>query len=269
MVGVVKTDACYTIGRAMGRGRGPDAAPGRERGRAIGAPRGSDAARRRARPTMAATMRIAMIASECEPFAKTGGLADVVDALSRALGAASPRGSRARRRRLPAVVPGRRAARAPSTRSRVEVPARASAATEPVTIWTGSADGYRLRLVEHAPSFDRDGLYMADGRDHPDNAARFTLLGRAALEAMRAEGDPVDVVHGHDWEAGPALLALALELAPGRSRSAAGHRADLPQPRLPRLDASARTRGSSTCPTRSATPGASTSCARRSASPTS
>ena len=31
-------------------------------------------------------MRIAMVASECEPFAKTGGLADVVDALSRALG---------------------------------------------------------------------------------------------------------------------------------------------------------------------------------------
>ena len=27
-----------------------------------------------------------MVASECEPFAKTGGLADVVDALSRALG---------------------------------------------------------------------------------------------------------------------------------------------------------------------------------------
>ena len=31
-------------------------------------------------------MRVAMVASECEPFAKTGGLADVVDALSRALG---------------------------------------------------------------------------------------------------------------------------------------------------------------------------------------
>src|SRR5215218_1963014 len=33
-------------------------------------------------------MRIAMISSECEPYAKTGGLADVVDALSRALGQA-------------------------------------------------------------------------------------------------------------------------------------------------------------------------------------
>ena len=32
------------------------------------------------------TMRVAMLAAECEPWAKTGGLADVVDALARALG---------------------------------------------------------------------------------------------------------------------------------------------------------------------------------------
>src|SRR3954463_12377870 len=31
-------------------------------------------------------MRVAFIAAECEPWAKTGGLADVVDALARALG---------------------------------------------------------------------------------------------------------------------------------------------------------------------------------------
>ena len=34
-------------------------------------------------PLASSPMRIAMVASECEPFAKTGGLADVVDALSR------------------------------------------------------------------------------------------------------------------------------------------------------------------------------------------
>ena len=38
------------------------------------------------RPLASRAMRVAMVASECEPFAKTGGLADVVDALSRALG---------------------------------------------------------------------------------------------------------------------------------------------------------------------------------------
>src|SRR3954462_16000112 len=31
-------------------------------------------------------LRVALIAAECEPWAKTGGLGDVVDALSRSLG---------------------------------------------------------------------------------------------------------------------------------------------------------------------------------------
>ena len=52
------------------------------------------------------------------------------------------------------------------------------------------------------------GLYGDDSGDYPDNGARFTLLGRAALEAMRAEARPADVLHGHDWQAGPAILSL-------------------------------------------------------------
>lgn len=80
---------------------------------------------------------------------------------------------------------------------------------EDVTLWSGQADGYRLRLVQHAASFDRPDYYLdAAGSDHPDNPARFTILGRAALEAIRAEARPVDVLHGHDWQAGPALLSL-------------------------------------------------------------
>jgi starch synthase len=155
-------------------------------------------------------MRIAMVASECEPFAKTGGLADVVDALARALGAAGhpvdvylpryrgvepPAGASAARLLLPAASPTVRG-REGSGKARTEV-----------TLWTGQANGYRIRMVDHPPSFERDGLYGAGGSDYPDNAARFTLLGRAALETLRAEGG-VDVLHGHDWQAGPAILAL-------------------------------------------------------------
>ena len=82
-----------------------------------------------------------------------------------------------------------------------------------MTLWSGAADGYRLRLVEHAPSFDRDSYYMDGTSDYADNPARFTLLGRAALEAIRAEARPVDVIHGHDWQAGPALLSLKYRYA--------------------------------------------------------
>jgi starch synthase len=157
-------------------------------------------------------MRIAMIASECEPWAKTGGLADVVDALSRALDAPRPAGLG---HDVDVYLPWYRGLTPPSELVPLEVRVpvgspdlEAGQAHETVTIWSGPGDGYRLRLVQHAASFDHDGLYMDADGDYADNAARFTLLGRAALEAIRAEARPVDVIHGHDWQAGPALLSL-------------------------------------------------------------
>ena len=47
---------------------------------------GADADPWRTRTLDSMPMRVAMLAAECEPWAKTGGLADVVDALARALG---------------------------------------------------------------------------------------------------------------------------------------------------------------------------------------
>jgi starch synthase len=166
-------------------------------------------------------MRIAMVASECEPYAKTGGLADVVDALARAL---SRRGHD-----VDVYLPRYRGLQPPSdlTALVISVPMGADprspdgsdpdrgvgARRVPATVWSGAADGYRLRLVEGDGAFDRDGFYGGPGGDYPDNGARFTLLGRAALEAIRAEARPVDVIHGHDWEAGPAILSLRTRYA--------------------------------------------------------
>jgi starch synthase len=83
----------------------------------------------------------------------------------------------------------------------------------PVKIRSGAADGYRLRLVDYDPAFAREGYYGTADGDYPDNAARFTLLGRAALEAIRAEARPVDVIHGHDWQSGAAILSLRTRYA--------------------------------------------------------
>ena len=153
-----------------------------------------------------------MIASECEPWAKTGGLADVVDALSRALGAPAPAGLG---HEVDVYLPWYRDLRPPAEMVPLEVrvPVGSEAEEqgsghETVTIWSGAADGYRLRLVQHAASFDRTSLYMDGDHDYVDNPARFTLLGRAAMEAIRSEARPVDIIHGHDWQAGPGLLSL-------------------------------------------------------------
>jgi starch synthase len=142
-----------------------------------------------------------MVASECEPFAKTGGLADVVDALSRALGELG--------HDVDVYLPRYRGVDPPGVAEELalDVP---TGTGEPasVTLLTAQANGYRLRLVDHPQSYDRADFYVQDGRDYPDNGARFTLLGRAALEAIRVEQRPVDVVHAHDWEGAPALLML-------------------------------------------------------------
>jgi starch synthase len=155
-------------------------------------------------------VRIAMVASECEPFAKTGGLADVVDALARALGRLG--------HEVEVFLPLYRGVQPPPQVERLSVtvprgsdPARSRGEGQDdgpasIQVVSGQADGYRIRLVEHAPSFDRPDLYTVDGRDYPDNGARFSLLGRAMLETLRTEARPPDVIHGHDWQSGPALL---------------------------------------------------------------
>lgn len=152
-------------------------------------------------------LRVAFLSSECEPWAKTGGLADVVDALARAIGGLPddeidgvvdvflPRYRGVPDPRPEAVV------------GEISIPVpdpRARAGSSEVTVVDVDADGYRLRLIDHPPAFDRAGYYGDAAGDYADNAWRFGLYVRAALETLRAEGRPVDVLHAHDWQAGPA-----------------------------------------------------------------
>jgi starch synthase len=107
-------------------------------------------------------MRVAFLAAECEPWAKTGGLADVVDALARALGQVEgadlelPIDVFQPRYRSVAVPPG-----GVTAERTIEVadPAGGRRATTTVRILDVTADGYRLRLVDHPASFDRAGGY--------------------------------------------------------------------------------------------------------------
>lgn len=151
-------------------------------------------------------IRVAMLSAECEPWAKTGGLADVVDALARALGRrpgdiAGP---------VDVFLPRYRNVPEPASISRattLRVPdPRASSGSSVVTIIDVPADGYRLRLVDHPAAFDREGFYGDAAGDYADNAWRFGLFCRAALEALRADGPPLDILHLHDWHTGPAAV---------------------------------------------------------------
>jgi starch synthase len=151
-------------------------------------------------------IRVALLASECEPWAKTGGLADVVDALARALGktgdsVATP---------VDVFLPRYRNVAVPASVERasaIPVPdPRTPSGHSEITILDVPADGYRLRLVDHPAAFDREGFYGDAAGDYADNAWRFGLFCRASLEALRADQRPVDVLHLHDWHSGPAAI---------------------------------------------------------------
>lgn len=147
-------------------------------------------------------MKIAMIASEAVPFAKTGGLADVLGTLTTALEKLG--------HEVSLILPAYRCALRSEFQVRespVEITVPLADRQEQATIVRCAiGEGVTVNLVRADRYFDREHLYGGPNGDFPDNAARFTFFCRAALEVLRAH--PVDVVHSHDWQAALALVFL-------------------------------------------------------------
>ena len=146
-------------------------------------------------------MHIAFAASEGLPFSKTGGLADVVGALPRALAAQGHQISvyLPRYRQTKLVNPQ------PVLRS-ITIPFDDEYRFCSL-VTAGNQDGIRYYFVDYPPYFDREALYGTAVGDYPDNAERFALLSRAVIEASKIVGAP-DVFHCHDWQS--ALVPVIL-----------------------------------------------------------
>ena len=143
--------------------------------------------------------RVLMIASEATPFAKTGGLGDVLGALPSALArlgwdvtVAVPR--------YRGVVAG----------ALVEhFPVSVGGYTREVGFFDAPlADGAHALLVDCPELYDREAFYGVDDAGYPDNPRRFAMLVRAALEFLARSGAGRSVVHAHDWQAGLAPVYL-------------------------------------------------------------
>lgn len=146
-------------------------------------------------------MHVAFVASEGVPFSKTGGLADVVGALPRALAAQG--------HQITVYLPRYRQTKLTDPRTVVR------SITVPYddkyrfcSVVAGpSANGITHYFVEYPPYFDRDALYGTPAGDYPDNAERFAMFSRAVIEASKILGVP-QIFHCHDWQS--ALVPVML-----------------------------------------------------------
>lgn len=146
---------------------------------------------------MSSPLRVLVVASEGEPFVKTGGLGDVVGALPRALHAAGldvrvvlP---------LYSAMPWDGLDR---LEGRLRVPMWYGLAEAGVRMgWLGTGQ-VPVYFLEHRRYFDREYLYGPPGKGYADNLERFAFLSRGALELCSALGWIPDVVHANDWQTG-------------------------------------------------------------------
>ena len=148
----------------------------------------------------ASVLSVLMVASEAQPYAKTGGLGDVTGALAGALARLG--------HTVTLVMPRYRVVDAVGPAGRRLALTMGGRAFDVGLVEVVHGPRERVVLVECGELYDREGLYGADGLDHPDNAVRFGLLSRAALEYAVGLESPPSIVHAHDWQTGlvPVLL---------------------------------------------------------------
>lgn len=143
-------------------------------------------------------LNILIVASECVPFAKTGGLADVVGILPKFLKKAGhdvrvvmPRYYRIDKTKLKPL----------SDAMPLGVPMGVIGEQ-----WCGVYEGVLpnsdvpIYFLEHELYYGRDAIYNnAEGEGFLDNDNRFVFLSRAALQLTKALDFRPDIVHANDW----------------------------------------------------------------------
>ena len=152
-------------------------------------------------------MNIAFVSSEVVPFAKTGGLADVVEALPRELEKLGHH---------PVVfVPAYRQTRQcglPIEETDIEVSVVVGAKVVPGRLLLSRLPNSQVPvyLIQQDDYFDRPQLYRENGHDYKDNCERFAFFCRAVMQSLSALGIPIDVIHCNDWQTGliPAYLRI-------------------------------------------------------------
>ncbi|MCL2484861.1 MAG: glycogen synthase GlgA [Endomicrobia bacterium] len=153
-------------------------------------------------------MNILMVASECVPFVKVGGLADVVGTLPKYLKNAG--------HDVRIILPKYRTIDGKKYNLQTlpyRLQVKVGRDTESFRIKYCVHEGITVYFIENMRFFNRPGIYGDNGVDYGDNRERFIFFCRAALESVKALMFRPDIVHCHDWETGliPAYLKTNLK----------------------------------------------------------
>ncbi|MBC8548251.1 MAG: glycogen synthase GlgA [Candidatus Brocadiales bacterium] len=152
-------------------------------------------------------MRIAEVSSEIIPYAKTGGLADVVGTLPLYLEKAG--------HEISIFMPFYKSVKESGIDIKLsditfDIPLGDIEHT--VTLWKSihhGSENIEIYFIQHDEYYDRDALYGTESGDYQDNAERFIFFSRAVIEAIRRLGLSIDIIHCHDWQT--ALIPVYLK----------------------------------------------------------
>ena len=149
-------------------------------------------------------MRILLASGEVHPFSKSGGLADMVGALAKALGRAGHEVGLVTPLyagildRFPQIQPFDWSIDLPMGAGRIQA-----------RVWTlQPSPGVTIYFIDHPPFFSRAGLYGEAGHDYADNGQRFIFFSKCVVHLARYLPWRPEIVHTHDWQAGlvPILM---------------------------------------------------------------
>ncbi len=160
---------------------------------------------------MSKPLNVLFVTSEVEPFAKTGGLADVSAALPKTIKELGheiriilPRYGciSERRSKLHNVL----------RLKEIQIPIGSTEATASIKSSTLDSKKSKVQVyfIENQELFGHQDLYVdsATKKDFPNNDERFIFFSRAVLEPLKRLGWPPDIIHLNDWQSGlvPAFL---------------------------------------------------------------
>ena len=152
-----------------------------------------------------------MFAAEAVPYAKVGGLGDVLGALPKAMAKLGVQPT--------IIIPAYRSV--DFSRFQIKPCAAVSGFDVPMGSFLEHADVFHTRTSESAAEvfligsrkyFDRDGIYdnPATKEGYLDNMERFVFFMKSGLEMLSRLGLPVDIIHCHDSHTAliPGMVSL-------------------------------------------------------------